>query len=307
MILLSRRKKIMNLSELRIHLVAPASGLAPERMQALRDYVATWNITIPEPLLTKDNYFHAGSDTQRFEQLRTAIEDESAQIIWALRGGYGCARLLERLQQLPKPKHKKIFIGFSDNTALHLFFSQHWQWRCIHGAGLAQLVDLKPYDPANFNRIAELFNPAITQQMWTALTPLNQAARHASSITGHLQGGNLTLVENSLGTFWQANTAGSILLLEEVGEKGYRIDRSLLHLTQAGLFKAVNAVVFGECSGADTHAIAYALQRFADENPFPVYQTKLFGHEASNYPFIYGANATLALEKTGLASLVMDV
>ena len=91
-----------------------------------------------------------------------------------------------------------------------------------------------------------------------------------------------------------------------MGEKGYRIDRSLWHLTQAGLFKSVQAVVFGECSGADERDITYALQRFADDNTFPVYQTKLFGHEATNYPFVYGAQATLELESTRVATLIMN-
>ena len=272
----------------RIHVVAPASGVSPARLQRLKDYLSPFNAIIPEQLVNSECLFHACSDESRFDHLVAALyDDEPVPIVWALRGGYGSARLLERLYALPKPKTPKTFIGFSDTTALHLFLSQFWQWRTIHAAGLAQLVDDEPRDLENFARVAAILNQQTSQQTLSALKPLNQAALNTPRINGYMQGGNLTLVECSIGTCWQARTSGALLFLEDVGEKGYRIDRSLLHLKQAGLLSEVNAVIFGEFLGPDEEGIAYALQRFAQDIETPVYQTNQFGHGKMNYPIVY--------------------
>ena len=289
-----------------IYLVAPASGIALDRLQALKSALRDAQVIIPDQLITSESLFHASSDENRFQQFMAACTDETTDgIVWALRGGYGSARLLARLQQAVKPPRKKIFIGCSDNTALHLFLSQHWQWAGIHGAGLAQCIEEESRDAANFSRLLEIINRDVKQQTFDALLPMNHLARTSLVITGPLQGGNLTLIENSIGTGWQAQTAGTILMLEDTGEKGYRVDRSLLHLKQAGLLHGVRAVVLGEFLTPDSTGIAYALQRFADEIDIPVYKTSLFGHGKINYPFVYGARAELALTETDLALLTM--
>ena len=108
-----------------------------------------------------------------------------------------------------------------------------------------------------------------------------------------MQGGNLTIVESSIGTRWQIETAGALLFLEDVGEKGYRIDRSLNHLRQAGLLNHVEGIIFGECSGPDEKGIRVAIERFAHETPIPVYQTDQFGHGQINYPIMYHAAAEI--------------
>ncbi len=288
-------------------MVAPSSGIAAAKLNALEQQLAAFNVVIPKPLLTDECLFHSSSDNQRFDQLVVALYDSTPNsIIWALRGGYGCARLLERLRMLAPPPQPKLFIGFSDNTALHLFLAQQWQWRTVHAAGLAQLVDTEPRDPANFTRLAELLSGERSQQTLTELRPMNGSAARLCSVSGVMQGGNLTIVESSIGTFWQAKTAGSILFLEDTGEKGYRIDRSLQHLQQAGLLRDVQAVLLGDFLGPDTSGIAYALQRFANENVIPVFQTDQFGHGERNYPILYGANGRLDLYDAASATLTME-
>jgi muramoyltetrapeptide carboxypeptidase len=275
-----------------IKLIAPASGAPAEVIEQLRTLPGL-NLEIPTSLMTEDILFHASSDEHRFEQLRAALYDDSSDVIlWTLRGGYGSARLLDRLHALLPPKQAKIVIGFSDNTALHLFLSQCWHWKTIHGSGLAQLLDLNA-DPSNFIRIAEWLETGSTQQTLTHLKPLNHLARKVDRVIGFMQGGNLTIIESSIGTFWEIKTAGSILFIEEIGEKGYRIDRSLNHLRQAGLLTKVHAIIFGECTGADEVGIGVAIERFAQETAIPVYQTDQFGHGVKNYPLIYQAKAEI--------------
>lgn len=282
-----------------ITIVAPASGISPDKLETLKIIASqrSFELNFPDNLLANDNSalpYHANTDEKRLRYLKAALWDPSDAIVWTLRGGYGSARLLDNLRQLPVPQHKKIFIGFSDNTALHLFLSQQWGWKTIHGAGIAQLLDPE-HDPQNFSRILTLIH-AIKQgttPIFLDCEPINHTAeKHtASYLHGYLTGGNLTLVENSIGTHWQIQAADKILLLEDVGEKGYRIDRSLYHLYQASIFKHVKAIVLGDFMPVqDDPTLIIALDRFAndmDKIALPVYKTSQCGHGKINYPWAY--------------------
>jgi muramoyltetrapeptide carboxypeptidase len=183
---------------------------------------------------------------------------------------------------MPKPAVAKTLIGYSDITALHLFLSQHWGWKTIHGSGFADLLK-SDKNPDNFDDFFE-------KSVFT-VQPLNTQASAYTTLTGIGTGGNLTLVQNSIGTGWQMQSAGKIVFLEDVNEQGYRIDRSLTHLKQAGLLQDAQAVVFGEfvaCSGVEA-----VLQRFANEHALPVFQTDQFGHGYTNLPIPYNREIML--------------
>ena len=289
-----------------IRVIAPASGTSPEKIDALRlmaQQAEKLSLEIPLDLLSNDVPYHSGSDEHRLEQLKSVLFDSRSNIvIWTLRGGYGSARLLSQLNKLPKPKVPKVFIGFSDNTALHLFLSQQWGWSTIHASGFAQLLDPNQ-ETENFQRIAQVISQEVPEQSIQHLKPLNKAATENRAVKGCLTGGNLTILENSIGTFWQVKTAGKILFLEEVGEKGYRVDRTLYHLYEANLFQDVQAIVLGQfLEPSQDGTMAFALARFAGEmdqvssnqrKGIPVYQTDQFGHGNKNYPLIYNAESEI--------------
>lgn len=283
-----------------IKVVAPSSGTTAEKIKALKT-LHQLKIDIPEDILYSSSGipYHSNSDEKRFEQLKAALLNESENsIIWILRGGYGSARLLDELDKLPIPKHQKVFIGFSDVTALHLFLSQKWGWKTIHGAGISQLVD-KKWAVDNFLKIAEMIhNPTQSPLFLNDLKPLNLLASKAenNALHGQLTGGNLTIFESSIGTRWQAKTADKIVFLEEIGEKGYRIDRSLYHCYQAGIFDKVKAVILGQFQLPDDQTISIALHRFADEmnqKNISVFKSEQFGHGSTNYPLVYKAEAVI--------------
>lgn len=273
-----------------IQVIAPASGLDPDRMLQLQKMPYP-PVTISMDFHRCDIGYHSNTDDARFLELKKALFNEQGEVIWTLRGGYGSARLITELNKLNKPAREKIFIGFSDNTALHLFFSQQWGWKTIHGCGFAQLMDAS-LNPENFVRLAEILAQSIQNQSFN-LSPMNENALNITHISAQLQGGNLTLVECSLKTCWEINAVNKILFLEEVGEKGYRIDRSLTHLQQAGVFSGVKAIIFGECTGDDPNMIELALHRFAQDIRIPVYSTSQFGHGRNNFPFIYNATSEI--------------
>lgn len=290
----------------KIKIVAPASGTSPELIETLR-ILPELDLEIPSSIINSGIFFHACNDDERFQLLENALFDVSPNvIIWTLRGGYGSARLIDKLALLKPPKQEKIFIGFSDNTALHLFLSQKWHWQTIHGAGFAKIID-PTQDPQNYLRIAEIVANKINPPTITNLMPLNKEAKSAIELKGLLTGGNLTLVETSIGTPWQIQTAGKIVFLEEVGEKGYRIDRSLNHLRQAGLLKDVKAILFGAFTDPmSDNGNRIAIERFAQETTVPIFKTDQFGHEDINYPLIYNCMSEIMFTKQLGYELIMS-
>lgn len=154
-------------------------------------------------------------------------------VLWALTGGYGSARLIPSFANLPPPPRPKLFIGYSDMTALQLFFSQKWGWQTIHGAMFNELLDPEK-DPRNFADIATIIAGTLAQMQYP-ITSRNAAAQGNAIIRGLVTGGNLAVVESSIGTSWQIDTKHKVVFLEDSGSKGYQVDRSLNHLVQAGI------------------------------------------------------------------------
>lgn len=295
---------VNNLSHLDIQVLAPAGGAVQERIAKLREL---HYLNVPENIIDATIPYHSKTDVTRFRFLQELLVDHRKNtILWALRGGYGSARLIDELMKMSKPPQQILLIGYSDITVLHLFLSQQWKWQSIHGAMLNELLDTGK-DPKNFEKISDLLSGKTTIAKLEALKPLNKLAKTSSKITGLLTGGNLTVVGTSLGTPWQIQADNKIVFLEDVDEDGYRVDRVLNHLKQAGVFKNVKAIVLGEFLASKTGTIEeinFALQRFADEVNIPVYKTNEFGHGTINYPLIYNAQSEIL--KTGEnAELIM--
>lgn len=280
----------------KLYVIAPASRLGPEKIQQLES-LKQFNIVIPENTFSDAIIFHANSDEKRFELLKEALlmPANPDTILWAFRGGYGAARLMPELIQLAPPQQKKIFIGYSDMTALHLFLSQNWQWQTIHGAGIGELLNPNK-DPQNFQKIADMIEKKTGDFKIEHLKPLNSLAEKTTELSGRLTGGNLTIIEDSLGTPWQIQSEGKILLLEDLDVKGYHVDRSLVHLNQAGVFKNVKAIVFGDIIAADEN-VPLALTRFANEMNIPIFKSDSFGHGKINYPWVYNAESDIVYDK----------
>ncbi len=144
---------------------------------------------------------------------------------------------------------------------------------------------------------------------YKGLKPLNQKAQNAKQIEGLITGGNLMLLQSSIGRSWQLDAKNKILIIEEIAEKGYRVDRMLHHLKDAGILKNTRAIILGDfiLSSEDSNReqMSYVLQNFADGIDIPVYKTDLFGHGKNNYPFVIGSQATVKAEGQN-ATLTME-
>ncbi len=276
-----------NIASVNIAVVAPGSGVSNDKLSVLRK-------SLPKNVGLAKSYpnnmiFHSDTDEHRAAELLHALENPDIDVIWSLRGGYGSARLLPVLQSMEKPTKKKLFVGYSDNTFLHLYLNR-WGWQTIHGPALTEFFTSK--EGENFKRMAKVLSGKTPVLQYTGLRPLNAAARSQRTISGPILGGNLSIVTNSIGTDWQIRAQDHILFLEDVHSKGHAVDRDLIHLKQAGLLKNVKAILLGEFLYGD-EAVQYALERFAASESLPVFQSNLFGHGAKNYPLPFGCKSQI--------------
>ncbi len=293
------------LKDIKINVVAPASGIGREELLRLKN-INSLTLNIPDNCFDeKKSLFHSNSDEMRYKCLENALLDDSRNVIWTLRGGYGSAKLIPSLQKLTKPIKEKFFIGFSDITALHIFLTQEWGWKTIHGNGIAEILNIDK-ERQNFTKIAKIISGKETIVTIQGLLPMNSEAKSSKLITGNLTGGNLTLVENSLGTEWQIKTIDKILFLEDVGVKPYQLDRSLYHLKQAGIFNHVKAVILGSYN-KDEQDIIIVLQNFSDNLSVPVFKTNRFGHERFNDPIIYNTTSKITPSFNNQFELIMKL
>jgi muramoyltetrapeptide carboxypeptidase len=230
-----------------VALVAPA-GPVPEDQAALTERILTgWGLRTRRGRHSLGRSgFLSGTDDERLTDLNAALRDPAVRGVMCLRGGYGSQRIVDRIDFAAVRADPKVVVGFSDITALHLALWCEARLATVHGpVGVA----LREGTPA-----AE----AVRRSMMTAEPVVVTAGPTALGITGRadgiLLGGNLTLLAASCGTRHQPPVAGAILLLEEVNEPAYRVDRSLVQLRRAGWFDGVAGVAVGHftnCPGAD--------------------------------------------------------
>lgn len=286
-----------------VDIIAPASHSPLNRLEDGIKWVETTGLIpyIPKDIINTDVFFAAPLETQ-VEHLKRALYSDS-KAIWCLRGGYGSMRLIPYLTKLKPPKKPKLFVGFSDITALHLYFSQEWKWPVIHGRTISQMnPDLKNTPDRKFLR--DVIFGKKTEKTFSRLKPMNDLAKKEKTINASITGGNLRIIQSSIGTEWEMKAKGKIVFIEDVGERGYSIDRMFEQLIQTKIMdKGIKAVVFGdfteglEKDGRDL--TLEALQRFADKVPYPVLRGMPAGHGHVNYPVPFNTSCTLELGASG--------
>ena len=288
----------------RVHIIAPASKAPISVVKQLYDLLCSWRL---KPLLNEhlfgDDLLCANTDEQRFHQLKEALLDDSCKGIVCVRGGYGSMRLIPSMTKLERPSVSKLFIGMSDVTALNLFLSQNWHWPVLHGS----------LNQSQFSEISIEKTKAIIlgkqKKMEFQGVPLNQIAQKNNIVEALVTGGNLCLVQTSIATSWQVDAKNKILFLEEIGERGYKVDRMLAHLQQAHILRDVKAIILGDFIKGDepdgSSLISQVLKRFAESIDIPVIKIAGVGHDKVNYPLPLGMKAKLRLGSKPILSMTL--
>ena len=192
--------------------------------------------------LTPEGYF-AGSMAGRRCEFLSELERDDVDALVAVRGGYGSNYILENLR-INRFSAPKVILGYSDLTSLQAYLWSRYAWIGFYGPMLAAGLDAGEGVENGYDRESLLAAVGKTDGGWTL--KLRGEALAGGEAEGRVLGGCLTLVETTLGTPWELETCGSILLLEDRGMKAWQVDRALMHLKQAGKFEGVRGIVLGE-------------------------------------------------------------
>ncbi|UZW56947.1 LD-carboxypeptidase [Sphingobium sp. JS3065] len=245
----------------------------------------------------------AGTDADRAADINAMFADPQVRAVFAVRGGWGCARVLPFLDFAKIRANPKLLIGFSDITALHLAFAARAGFVTIHGPNAASSWPRFSWDA--FRAVA--FDGA-TPMLANPQGQEDRLVQRIGSIrtfkggkaSGRLLGGNLTVLSTLMGTPWVPDFDGAILFIEDVSEQPYRIDRMLTQLSLAGVLGKVAGVVFGQCSDCGPSGASYGgftlpevLQQHLGKLGVPAFQGALIGHVGSQFSLPVGCRAEI--------------
>jgi len=257
----------------------------------------------------KRNGYLGGSIEERLEDLHAMFADGSVDAVFAIRGGYGSGQLLDRIDYDLLRKNPKIFLGFSDITAMHLAIQKRAGLVTFHGP--VALSEFSDYTQKHFRRalfetapLGALTNPPDSNPLRPSHT---LRTIRGGKARGALVGGNLTLISTTMGTPFEIDTRGRILLLEDIDEQPYSIDRMLTQLRLAGKLDSAAGLVFGECylcrprdykpAFDSTLSFGEVLDEILGKLRIPVLSGLTFGHTDDQLTLPLGVMATLDADK----------
>jgi muramoyltetrapeptide carboxypeptidase len=240
----------------------------------------------------------AGTDEERAADIHEMFEDPKINAIFCIRGGYGTPRLLPLLRYRLIARHPKIFVGYSDITALHLSFWKKSGLMTFHGPMVGSDMS-DPLDPFT----EDIFWRLLTSTKKMGRLPFPDTGPEAlvrGKASGRLLGGNLALVASLIGTAYQPSFLGSILFLEDIGEDPYRVDRMLTQLRGASVLARAKGIMIGrftDCVPKDPNTPSFSVDEVIGEYlkacGRPSMKRVPFGHERRNLPIPVGLRARI--------------
>lgn len=262
-----------------------------------------------EPVYAKDIFdrdlYFAGSADRRLRELESMLRRDDVAAIIGVRGGYGSNYLLENLDFGLFAAHPKIILGCSDLTSLLTAIVDRTGLVTFHGPMVAKDIADGTFDSASWE------NGFSGKNSWGISTAGIQVLRGGRA-RGRLYGGCLSLLTASLGTRYEINPEGTILFLEDVAEKPYRIDRMLMQLLLAGKFNGVRGVIFGEMlecvqPGGQAYTLQEVIYRIVGKLDVPVVYGLKSGHvSGGNITLPLGVEAELAADSSGVQLKILE-
>ncbi len=287
-----------------VRVVAPSSPYDPAALDRGLEVLSTRFGLEPRmraDLGTRRGYL-AGDDARRAEEWREAVADPDSRAIFCARGGYGAMRILPAVDPAPLLARPKALVGFSDVTALHAVLNRAGL-ASVHGPVVTQLG--RAPEDALRHLEALLLEDAPRAGPWEAPAPgaglVASRTISPGRASGPLLGGTLTLLAHLAGTPYAPRLDGAILLLEDVGEKPYRIDRCLTQLRLAGALDRIAGLAIGLFTSCDDAGILAldVVREAALALGVPAVEGLPVGHEDANFAVPLGARATLVAPAPG--------
>lgn len=287
-----------------VGLIAPASNMSEdESIRFAIDIIESFGFDVKEGahLYDRDQYL-AGSDHDRADDVNRMFADDTVNAIFCLRGGYGTPRLLPLLDYDMIANNPKVFLGFSDITAILIALHVKAGLIGFHGPTARIFSD---YTLAEFNKV--LMHPA-PKTIIGSPPPIDARAGVVQSenritrfrggtATGELIGGNLSLIVTLIGTPYEPEFAGRILFIEDTNEEPYRVDRMLTQLWLAGRLQQTAGIVFGKITKSDTSMNTFSIEEVIRKRcaplGIPVIRGLMIGHVKDQTIVPIGINARL--------------
>lgn len=287
----------------RVALIAPGGPVDEARVErAMADCREFGFVPVLGDAATSRDGYLAGPDTGRADDLERAFRDPSVDVVWALRGGYGAMRLLAGLDVEPMRRRPRPFIGFSDNTAIHLALATAGIVS-FHGPHPGALTD--PFARDGLRRVlceprpAGVLPPAPDGEPVVTLAP--------GVAEGRLAGGNLSILAALCGTPWALRASGCIVVIEDVGEATYRIDRALMQLVLCGALRGATGIAFGRFTDRpnsdNDRVLEDVLAEITRPLGVPVVSGIPVGHIDGQWTLPLGVRARLDADRGGLEIL----
>ncbi|WP_029035508.1 S66 peptidase family protein [Salinimicrobium terrae] len=254
----------------------------------------------------RTRYGHlAGTDQQRAQEFNDMWRDPEVDAIICLRGGSGAARILPLLDYETIKKNPKIFIGYSDITALHLAIYKKTGLVTFHGplaTSTWNIFAVEHFKDLLFEAEAVQYSNPVDKGGLLTQTKNRIRTIAPGTATGELLGGNLSVLTGLMGTpYFPTDWRGKILYLEDVGERIYAVDRMMSQLQLGGVFDQISGFIFGKCSdcepggagGYGSLTIEEVLDHYLETKNIPAFSGTMIGHISDNFTIPNGIRAAM--------------
>ena len=290
----------------KIAIISPAGAVEESQLQKGLEMIKAkgYEPVLGKHLYTKfsNGYNYAGTEKQRIQDLNRAFNDDEISAIWASRGGYGCQHLLRHLKLKNFRENPKWYIGYSDNTVIQSYLLKNG-FASIHGQTIKT---------SSFGVTEEGYEG--TFEILKGKNPKYSIEKNSfnkeGSAEGILVGGNLALIYALLGTAYSFNFKDKILFIEDIGENFYALDRMMMSLDLAGVFRKVKGIIVGGMTNMGDEKDNKNYEESYDVFAYKIISERLAkydvpsifgfpnGHIFDNRPLIIGGNVKMRVGNT---------
>ncbi|MDE5710218.1 MAG: LD-carboxypeptidase [Bacteroides sp.] len=286
----------------RVIILSPSGKIDKSFLKGAEKRLKSWGL---EVVLAKhadgSNGTYAGSIRQRLDDLQNALDDKKAKVIFCSRGGYGAVHLVGKLDFTRFKEHPKWLVGFSDITALHNVLQQQG-FASLH-APMARHLTVEPEDDFCTQALKDILfgNLPCEEERFCHTCPAHKL-NHRGEAEGILRGGNLAVAYGLRGTPYDIPAEGTILFIEDVGERPHAVERMMYNLKLGGVLEKLSGLIIGQFTEyEENHSLGKelygALADLVKECDYPICFNFPVGHVTMNVPLINGAAVKLEVGK----------